>query len=190
VAPRRRPSWSSRFTKDTHAPGPRATVTRGDLAAWDAPPAPGGSWAPGSVVELKNTGKVTHEFLDAGQTRRSLPVETAEPGDVFAASSFSTPGGYLIRCAEVPPHRGLGHRRQSRPSSARSDEKGQLLDPRRAGTAKAILKVWTRGKWGVRKKRSTPPRRNRFLDQGVGAQGQRNQGQLGGVAGSAGSHGF
>ncbi|HET6281868.1 MAG TPA: hypothetical protein VFH73_12905, partial [Polyangia bacterium] len=55
---------------------------------------------PGSVLELKNTGKVTHEFSTPA-TPSVMPVERLAPG-AMRRQKFGVPGGYLVQCAEYP----------------------------------------------------------------------------------------
>ena len=127
-------------TKDTHAPAAR-TVTV-EIGGLDARPRLV-ILGPGSVVELKNTGKVTHEF-STPDNPSFMPVERLNPG-TFRRQKFAAPGGYLIRCAEYP-HIAVSAIVVTSPYFATLDEKGNFSIPD-VPDGKAILKVWTRGKW-------------------------------------------
>jgi hypothetical protein len=127
-------------TKNTPAPAARTvTVEIGGLDARPRLVVLG----PGSVVELKNTGKVTHEF-STPDNPSFMPVERLNPG-TFRRQKFSAPGGYLIRCAEYP-HIAVSAIVVTSPYFATLDEKGNFSIPD-VPEGKAILKVWTRGKW-------------------------------------------
>jgi hypothetical protein len=127
-------------TKDTHAPAARTvTVEIGGLDARPRLVVLG----PGSVVELKNTGKVTHEF-STPDNPTFMPGERLNPG-TFRRQKFTAPGGYLIRCAEYP-HIAISAIVVSSPFFGTLDEKGNFTIPD-VPDGKAILKVWTRGKW-------------------------------------------
>jgi plastocyanin len=127
-------------TKDTHPPAARTvTVEIGGLDARPRLVVLG----PGSVVELKNTGKVTHEF-STPDNPSFMPVERLNPG-TFRRQKFAAPGGYLIRCAEYP-HIAVSAIVVASPFFATLDEKGNFSIPD-VPDGKAILKVWTRGKW-------------------------------------------
>ena len=128
------------LTKDTHAPAARTvTVEIGGLDARPRLVVLG----PGSVVELKNTGKVTHEF-STPDNPTLMPVERLSPG-TFRRQQFSTPGGYLIRCAEYP-HIAISAIVVKSSYFSTLDEKGNFSIPD-VPDGKAILKVWTRGRW-------------------------------------------
>jgi plastocyanin len=127
-------------TKDTHAPAARTvTVEIGGLDARPRLVVLG----PGSVVELKNTGKVTHEF-STPDNPSFMPVERLTPG-TFRRQKFTIPGGYLIRCAEYP-HIAISAIVVASPFFGTLDEKGNFTIPD-VPDGKAILKVWTRGRW-------------------------------------------
>lgn len=127
-------------TKNTPAPAARTvTVEIGGLDARPRLVVLG----PGSVVELKNTGKVTHEF-STPDNPSFMPVERLNPG-TFRRQKFPAPGGYLIRCAEYP-HITVSAIVVTSPYFATLDEKGNFSIPD-VPEGKAILKVWTRGKW-------------------------------------------
>jgi plastocyanin len=127
-------------SKDTHAPAARTvTVEIGGLDARPRLVVMG----PGSVLELKNTGKVTHEF-STPENPSFMPIERLNPG-TFRRQKFTTPGGYLIRCAEYP-HIAISAIVVSSTYFSTLDEKGNFSIPA-VPDGKAILKVWTRGKW-------------------------------------------
>jgi plastocyanin len=127
-------------TNNTHAPAAR-TVTV-EIGGLDARPRLV-MLGPGSVVELKNTGKVTHEF-STPENPSFMPVERLNPG-TFRRQKFTAPGGYLIRCAEYP-HIAISAIVVASPFFGTLDEKGNFSIPD-VPDGKAILKVWTRGKW-------------------------------------------
>src|SRR5437762_6695901 len=75
-------------TKDAHAPAARTvTVEIGGLDARPRLVVLG----PGSVLELKNTGKVTHEF-STPDNPSLMPVERLPPG-TFRRQKFTAPDG-------------------------------------------------------------------------------------------------
>jgi hypothetical protein len=55
---------------------------------------------PGSVIEIKNTGKFTHEF-STPETPSVMMLERLPPNAV-RRQRFDAPGGYVIRDAEHP----------------------------------------------------------------------------------------
>jgi hypothetical protein len=127
-------------SKDTHAPAAR-TVTV-EIGGLDARPRLV-MLGPGSVLELKNTGKVTHEF-STPDNPSFMPIERLTPGGL-RRQKFTAPGGYLIRCAEYP-HIAISVIVVESAYFATLDEKGSFSIPG-VPDGKAILKVWTRGKW-------------------------------------------
>jgi len=135
-------------TKDTHAPAAR-TVTV-EIGGLDARPRLV-MLGPGSVLELKNTGKVTHEF-STPDNPSFMPVERLNPG-TFRRQKFMAPGGYLIRCAEYP-HIAISAIVVASPYFGTLDEKGNFSIPD-VPDGKAILKVWTRGKWAYQEEIDT-----------------------------------
>jgi len=135
-------------TKDTHAPSAR-TVTI-EIGGLDARPRLV-VLGPGSVVELKNTGRVTHEFSTPANPSL-MPVERLNPG-TFRRQQFNVPEGYLIQCAEYP-HIMVSAIVVKSPFFATLDEKGNFSIPD-VPDGKAILKVWTRGKWAYQEEIDT-----------------------------------
>src|ERR1700749_3057114 len=55
---------------------------------------------PGSVLEIKNTGKMTHE-LSTPENTQLMPIERLPPGSARHVK-FETVGGYVVRDAEYP----------------------------------------------------------------------------------------
>jgi hypothetical protein len=135
-------------TKDTHPPAAR-TVTV-EIGGLDARPRLV-MIGPGSVLELKNTGKVTHEF-STPENPSFMPVERLNPG-TFRRQKFMAPGGYLIRCAEYP-HIAISAIVVASSFFSTLDEKGNFSIPD-VPEGKAILKVWTRGKWAFQEEIDT-----------------------------------
>jgi hypothetical protein len=128
------------LSRDTHAP-PARTVTV-EIGGLDARPRLV-ILGPGSVLELKNTGKVTHEFSTPGNPT-FMPIERLMPGGV-RQQRFNTPDGYLIRCAEYP-HIAISAIVVKSSYFSTLDEKGNFTIPD-VPDGKATLKVWTRGRW-------------------------------------------
>lgn len=98
---------------------------------------------PGSVVEFKNTGKITHE-LSVPADETLMPIERLNPG-TFRHQKFGVPGGYLVRCSEYP---GLAISVivVDSPYYAVVDDKGAFSIPG-VPDGKANLKVWAGGRW-------------------------------------------
>lgn len=98
---------------------------------------------PGSVLELKNTGKVTHEFSTPEQPS-VMPIERLPPGGI-RRQMFSAVGGYMVQCAEYP-HITISVLVVDSPYFSTLDEKGNFSIPN-LPEGKVTLKVWTRGRW-------------------------------------------
>jgi hypothetical protein len=100
---------------------------------------------PGSVLEIKNTGKVRHE-LSTPNTPQLMQVESLPPGGV-RRQKFDAVGGYVIRDSEYP-HIMISVLVCDNPYFAALDEKGAFSI---AGVpeGKAVLKVWTHGHWAA-----------------------------------------
>jgi plastocyanin len=127
-------------TKGAQAPAARTvTVEIGGLDARPRLVVVG----PGSVVELKNTGKVTHEF-STPDNPSFMPVERLPPG-TFRRQKFTAPGGYLIRCSEYP-HIAISVIVVDSPHFGTLDEKGSFSIPS-VPEGHVTLKIWTRGRW-------------------------------------------
>jgi hypothetical protein len=98
---------------------------------------------PGSVIEIKNTGKLTHEF-STPDSPSLMPVERLPPGGV-RRQRFDTPGGFVVRDSEYP-HIMISVIVVGSPYNSTLDERGGFSVPG-VPDGKATLKVWTRGKW-------------------------------------------
>jgi hypothetical protein len=126
--------------KDAHPPAARTvTVEIGGLDARPRLVVLG----PGSVLEIKNTGKVTHEF-STPENPSFMPIERLNPG-TFRRQKFTAPGGYLIRCAEYP-HIAISVIVVDSAYFGTLDEKGSFAIAS-VPDGHVTLKVWTRGKW-------------------------------------------
>ena len=98
---------------------------------------------PGSVVEFKNQGKITHE-LSVPTDQTLMPTERLNPG-TFRNQKFGAPGGYLVRCSEYPSL-AISVIVVDSPYFAVVDERGGFNIPGVPDT-KANLKVWAGGRW-------------------------------------------
>jgi plastocyanin len=124
----------------THPPAPR-TVTV-EISGLDAQPRVV-IIGPGSVVEFKNVGKVTHELSIPANTTL-MPIERLNPG-TFRHQKFGLPGGYVVRCSQYP-HLAISVIVVDSPFYAIADEKGAFFIPG-VPDVRANLKVWTQGRW-------------------------------------------
>ena len=100
---------------------------------------------PGSVIEIKNTGKMRHE-LSTPEAPKVMAVETLPPG-ATRRQRFDTIGGFLIRDREYP-HIMVSVIVVDSPYYATLDEKGGFSIPS-VPDGKVNLKVWTRGRWAT-----------------------------------------
>jgi hypothetical protein len=98
---------------------------------------------PGSVVEIKNTGKMTHE-LSTPDNASIMPIERLAPGSARHVK-FSAVGGYVIRDAEYP-HIMISVIVVDSPYYSTLDERG-AFSIANVPAGKATLRVWTRGAW-------------------------------------------
>jgi hypothetical protein len=98
---------------------------------------------PGSVLEIKNNGKVAHD-LGVAENPKVMPVERLAAGNI-RRTRFNEPGGYLVRCGEYP-HVAVSVIVVNSPHHAVVDEKGafKVAD---APEGKGTLKVWSHGRW-------------------------------------------
>ncbi len=98
---------------------------------------------PGSVLEIKNTGKVRHE-LSTPDAPEVMPIEQLPPG-ATRRQKLDAVGGFVIRDPEYP-HIMISVLVVDSPYYATIDEKGSFSI---AGVpdGKANLKLWTRGRW-------------------------------------------
>jgi hypothetical protein len=128
--------------KGAHAP-PARTVTV-EIGGLDARPRLV-IVGPGSVLEIKNTGKMTHE-LSTPETTSVMPAERLAPGSARHVK-FETPGGFVVRDAEYP-HIMISVIVVDSTFYSTLDERGAFA----VGglpDGKATLKVWTRGAWAT-----------------------------------------
>jgi hypothetical protein len=100
---------------------------------------------PGSVLEIKNTGKVRHELSTPG-TPQLMQLESLPPG-ATRRQKFDGVGGFVIRDSEYP-HIMVSVIVVDSPYFAALDEKGGFSIGG-VPEGKAILKVWTRGRWAA-----------------------------------------
>jgi hypothetical protein len=100
---------------------------------------------PGSVIEIKNTGKMRHE-LSTPETPKVMSVETLPPGGT-RRQRFDSLGGFVIRDQEYP-HIMVSVIVVDSPFYATLDEKGSFSIPS-VPDGKVNLKVWTRGRWAT-----------------------------------------
>jgi plastocyanin len=100
---------------------------------------------PGSVVEIKNTGKFTHEF-STPDAPALMGMERLPP-NAIRRQKFDTPGGYVIRDAEHP-HIMISVIVAATPYYGTLDERGAFSVPS-VPDGKATLRVWTRGRWAT-----------------------------------------
>jgi hypothetical protein len=100
---------------------------------------------PGSVIEIKNTGKVRHELSTPGNPQL-MPPEVLSPG-AMRRQKFDGIGGFVIRDSEYP-HIMISVLVLDCPFFAALDEKGSFSIAN-VPEGKATLKVWTRGGWAA-----------------------------------------
>lgn len=125
-----------------HPPPPRTvTVEMGGLDAHPRMVISG----PGSVLEIKNTGKVRLE-MSTPATPSVMPLEQLPPGATRRVK-FDAPGGYAVHDAQYP-HILISVIIVDSPFYSTLDEKGSFSI---AGVpdGHARLKVWSRGKWAA-----------------------------------------
>ena len=115
-----RTSRERRRRRRARSPSSSAASTR--ARAWSSP-------VPGSVIELKNTGKVRHE-LSTPDTPRSCSWRRCCPG-ATRRQRFDRVGGYVIRDSEYP-HIMISVIIVGTTFFSAVDEKGALLDRQRA----------------------------------------------------------
>jgi plastocyanin len=124
-----------------HAPPPK-TVTV-EISGLDAQPRIV-VIGPGSVVEFKNVGKITHELSTPADVS-VMAIERLNPG-TFRHQKFGVPGGYLVRCSEYP-HLAISVIVVDSPFYSIVDDKGDFQIPAGVPDGKATLKVWSMGRW-------------------------------------------
>lgn len=96
----------------------------------------------GTIVEIRNSDKVTHELAIPGQPE-VMPTELLRSGMV-RKQRFGTVGEYVIRCSQYP-HVTISVLVTPSPYFDTVDEKGGFKIDVPAGKAK--LKVWSGGRW-------------------------------------------
>jgi plastocyanin len=119
---------------------PKSTTI--DIAGFQANP-PTAVIIEGSVVEFKNSDKVTHDLVIPGQTQ-IMPPERLSPGAIRKVR-FAMPGEYLVHCTEYP-HIVISILVTNSPLFAVVDEKGAFHFPD-SPEGKGALKVWSNGRW-------------------------------------------
>jgi hypothetical protein len=125
-----------------HPPAPRTvTIEMGGLDAHPRMVISG----PGSVLEIKNTGKVRLD-MSTPATPSVMPLEQLPPGATRRVK-FDAPGGYAVHDAQYP-HILISVIILDSPFYSTVDEKGSFSI---AGVpdGHAHLKVWSRGKWAA-----------------------------------------
>jgi len=126
--------------KGAHAPSARTiTIELGGLDARPRLVITG----PGSVIELKNTGKVRHE-LSTPDKPNIMSLETLPPGQT-RRQRFDAIGDYVIRDSEYP-HIMICVLVVGTTYFSPVDDKGSFSIPT-VPDSSATLKVWARGKW-------------------------------------------
>ena len=126
--------------KGAHAPSARTiTIELGGLDARPRLVITG----PGSVIELKNTGKVRHE-LSTPDKPAAMPLETLTPGQT-RRQRFDALGDYVIRDSEYP-HIMMCVLVVGTTYFSAVDDKGSFSIAN-VPDGNATLKVWARGKW-------------------------------------------
>ena len=122
-------------------PPPARTVTV-EIGGLDAHPRLV-TMGPGSVLEIKNTGKMTHE-LSIPDNTQLMPIQALAPPPARHVK-FETVGGYLIRDSEYP-HIMISVIVVDSPYNSALDERGNFSIPG-VPDSKVKLRVWTRGAW-------------------------------------------
>jgi hypothetical protein len=97
----------------------------------------------GSVVELKNSDRVAHDF-SIPEAPTLMAMERLAPGGL-RRTKFHAAGGYAIRDAEYP-HIVISVLVVGSPYFAPVDEKGAFKLPD-VPDGRATLKVWSHGRW-------------------------------------------
>jgi hypothetical protein len=128
--------------KGAHAP-PARTVTV-EIGGLDARPRLV-IVGPGSVLEIKNTGKMTHE-LSTPEMPQIMPAQRLGPGSARHVK-FDSLGGFVIRDAEYP-HIMISVIVVDSPYYSTLDERG-AFSIATVPEGKAKLRVWTRGAWAM-----------------------------------------
>ena len=97
----------------------------------------------GSVVEFKNSDKVSHDLSIPDHSEIMPPERLA--ADTVRKQRFGTAGAYVVRCTEYP-HIAISVIVTSSPMFAIAEEKGafKIND---VPEGHATLKVWSNGRW-------------------------------------------
>ncbi len=124
----------------------------------------------GSVVEFKNSDKVSHDLSVPGHPE-VMPPEHLAAGTV-RKQRFGTPGAYLVRCSEYP-HIVISVIVTNSPMFAVADDKGsfKLAD---VPEGHATLKVWSNGRWVHEQEVDITPRGLDLSIKVEGAGGKEN----------------
>jgi hypothetical protein len=121
---------------------------------------------PGSVIEIKNTGKVKLN-LSTPATPAVMPPELLPAGGTRRAR-FDSVGGFAIRDFDYP-HIMISVLVVDSPYYATIDEKGGFSIPG-VPDGKAHLKVWTRGKWAAEQEIDTGSKEEVTVKVGAAAE--------------------
>ena len=124
---------------------------------------------PGSVIEIKNTGKVRLN-LSTPEKTSVMPPEYL-PAGATRRQKFDSIGGFAIRDSDYP-HIMISVLVVDSPFYATVDEKGAFSIPS-VPDGKANLKVWTRGKWAAQQEVDTGSKEELTIK--VGAAGQKEK---------------
>jgi len=150
-----------------HPPPPRTvTVEMGGLDAHPRMVISG----PGSVLEIKNTGKVRLD-MSTPATPSVMPLEQLPPGATRRVK-FDAPGGYAVHDAQYP-HILISVIIVDSPLYSTVDEKGGFSI---AGVpdGHAHLKVWSRGKWAAEQDVETGSQNKEELVVRIAAPGAKD----------------
>ena len=132
--------WRLENVKGAHAPSARTiTIEMGGLDARPRLVITG----PGSVIELKNTGKVRHA-LSTPDKPATMQLETLMPGQT-RRQRFDALGEYVIRDSEYP-HIMICVLVVGTTYFSAVDDKG-AFSIANVPDSTATLKVWARGSW-------------------------------------------
>jgi hypothetical protein len=124
---------------------------------------------PGSVIEIKNTGRVRLD-LSTPETPSVMPPAQL-PGGETRRQRFDSVGGFAIRDADYP-HLMISVLVVDSPYYATIDEKGSFSIPG-VPDGKANLKVWTHGKWAAQEEIDTASKQD--LTVKVASPGEREK---------------
>ena len=97
----------------------------------------------GTVVEFKNSDKVSHDLSIPGQPQ-IMPPERLSPGTI-RKQRFSAPGEFRVRCTEYP-HIVISVIVTNSPYFSVADDRG-VFKINDVPEGHATLKVWSGGRW-------------------------------------------